>query len=156
VTTSPLPGGVLAYRYEEVARALGVPLSTVKWYVSVGYLRTVGSGNGSRIVAESVRHWMHWCQDPPPSFRPVGTIYLVRFRHYYKIGLSKNIDGRFRSLGTMLPEPPELIHTMPTNDMRRGEADLHERFARRRVNGEWFKLTPNEVAHICKFKALVF
>lgn len=81
-----------------------------------------------------------------------GYIYLLRAiapHNYYKIGLSKDPATRIESMGVKLPFPIEPIHTFPTNDMYRTEKALHEKYADKRVNGEWFELSPEDVAGIC-------
>lgn len=144
------------YRYREVADMFGVTIRTIQWYVEIGYLDAVGSGIGVRVVAKSVDEWLRWREPAPEGFKPKGYIYLMRFRHYYKIGLTGNIKRRYSAIATSLPEPLELVHTIPTNDMARAEALLHSRFACRRHSGEWFKLTPSEVQMFVAFKSMIF
>jgi hypothetical protein len=87
----------------------------------------------------------------------VGYIYLVRAimpDTYYKIGLSKNSKSRISTMGVKLPFPIEVTHTFPTDDMRQSEKTLHDRFAHKRVNGEWFELKQADVDYICSIASV--
>lgn len=83
-----------------------------------------------------------------------GYIYLLYSEYGYKIGKSKDIPTRMRTFGLQLPFPTELIHTIQTNDMAWAEEYLHAAFAHGRINGEWFNLSADEVARICKTDTL--
>lgn len=86
-----------------------------------------------------------------------GYIYLLRAvspQSHYKIGLSKNPASRISHLGVTLPFPIEPTHQFPTNDMFAAESRLHQQYADKRVNGEWFELSGQDVADICAIKRL--
>jgi len=89
----------------------------------------------------------------PPRDRS-GYIYLVEGQNCYKIGKSIDVPTRTRSFGLQLPFPTKLIHSMPTDDMVWAEAYMHRTFAHCRMNGEWFDLSPDEVAWICDIESL--
>lgn len=74
-----------------------------------------------------------------------GCVYLLKAGKYYKIGASKDINGRLRKLSTLPPFDLELVHKIITSNMYRLENELHNIFADKRVNGEWFLLTDNDV-----------
>lgn len=78
-----------------------------------------------------------------------GYIYLLASEHGYKIGKSKDAPSRTKALGTKLPFPANLIHTIQTSDMAWAEEHLHIMFAHCRLHGEWFDLTTDEVGRIC-------
>lgn len=81
-----------------------------------------------------------------------GYVYLVQAvapQNMYKIGYSANPVKRIESLGVKLPFPIEPLHLIPTNDTRVAERQFHDQYASKRVNGEWFSLTPDDVSHIC-------
>lgn len=80
-----------------------------------------------------------------------GFIYLVSAKgaNRYKIGLTTNIERRFKRLEQQAPFPLVLIHFFATSDCLTSESALHQRFASSRVHGEWFELTDEDVKEIC-------
>lgn len=63
-----------------------------------------------------------------------------------KIGFTKNIAQRLRSLRTASPIEPHIHLTI--NGDRRLESELHQRFKADRIRREWFRLSPEIVAFI--------
>jgi hypothetical protein len=83
-----------------------------------------------------------------------GYIYLIKSAHGHKIGKTNHVPTRVGAFTLQLPFPTKLIHSMPTNDMMWAEAYLHQTFAHCRINGEWFDLSPDEVAWICDIESI--
>jgi hypothetical protein len=78
-----------------------------------------------------------------------GFIYLMKPDNMpHKIGFSVDADARKRQINLALPYEPHVIHLIKTNDMLRAEAYFHEQFADRRLRGEWFELTVEDVEWI--------
>jgi hypothetical protein len=83
-----------------------------------------------------------------PEVQPdiVGAVYLLRHGRSYKIGCSRMVENRIRELQQMLPDRAKLVHAIATDDPHGVEAYWHRRFAAKRYRGEWFRLTPADIA----------
>lgn len=78
-----------------------------------------------------------------------GYVYLIQSASgQCKIGLSKNVEKRFKALSHSSPVKLELIHSIYTEDMTDTESMLHELFSSKRVKGEWFELSPDDIEYI--------
>lgn len=76
-----------------------------------------------------------------------GYIYVVHSTSgHYKIGRSKDPHARFKQLtSTQGPYVYTLVNVLSTYDMFEAEADYHRMFEHKRVRGEWFELTEEEL-----------
>jgi len=79
-----------------------------------------------------------------------GYVYLIgtpTFR-WYKIGKSRVPEIRIQDLGILLPFKIEIVGIWKAHDHTALESLLHERYAERRINGEWFHFYRAEVMGI--------
>jgi Meiotically up-regulated gene 113 len=74
-----------------------------------------------------------------------GAVYMLKLGRHYKIGKSFRVPQRHREIAIELPEKPDVVHIITTDDPTGIEAYWHARFAAKRTNGEWFALTADDV-----------
>lgn len=88
----------------------------------------------------------------PAASQNDGHVYLLRAGDYFKIGQSSNLEKRVKSINVALPDKATLEHAISTDDPPGIEAYWHRRFADRRANGEWFKLSKADILAFKKRK----
>lgn len=78
-----------------------------------------------------------------------GYIYVIRAdTGHYKIGRTNNVPNRMRLFAVKLPFDFKIIHHFPCLNMYEAEAELHKVFSGKRVNGEWFNLSEDDVSQL--------
>lgn len=80
-----------------------------------------------------------------PSEGVDGAVYMLNHGSHYKIGKSFRVPQRHREIAIELPEKPELVHVIKTDDPTGIEAYWHKRFEAKHTNGEWFALARDDV-----------
>lgn len=79
-------------------------------------------------------------------------LYIIRTRgtDLYKIGVSKNPEGRLDNLQTGNGEELELVFKFKTNYDFKLETNLHNSYKTNRTIGEWFQFTPAQLEDVKK------
>jgi hypothetical protein len=74
-------------------------------------------------------------------------IYLIRSGDKYKIGISttKNINNRVKNLQTGNSDKVEILKVFESEYANLIEKTLHREFITKKLIGEWFELSINEV-----------
>ena len=62
----------------------------------------------------------------------------------YKIGISKHPQKRIKQLQTGSGEELKLIHTYESDNVRKIETALHNRYSAQNTHGEWFDISLSE------------
>lgn len=88
-------------------------------------------------------------KEPAPKQKRAGYVYLLcNDKGHYKIGKSVDIANRQKTFGVLLPFDVEFIHVIKSDQYTKLELSLHEKFASKRINGEWFALNADDIAYI--------
>ena len=74
-----------------------------------------------------------------------GVVYVLKSAYGYKVGRTNNIPARMRAFGVHLP----IVYTIPLcawfDDCVVAEKRYHDMFQAKRINGEWFDLTDDDI-----------
>lgn len=74
-----------------------------------------------------------------------GHVYMMRLGKHFKIGKTFSVPRRHREIALELPQRPDVVHSIRTDDPDGIEAYWHRRFEAKRTNGEWFALSGEDV-----------
>lgn len=80
-----------------------------------------------------------------------GFVYIIKditLTQCYKIGHTANPNRRVYDFGIALPFEIMVVMLIKVNDPLELETTLHHMFADKRTNGEWFKLTDEEINYV--------
>lgn len=125
----------------ELAALIGVSVNTVR--KAKAYLRD----------SELPVTYYNSAQEETSTTVEPGYVYVIySSTGHYKIGYSINPDERLKSFirgfGVKIPVELRIEHRIQTNNMRLLENALHQRFANKHINGEWFQLDENDLMYL--------
>lgn len=82
----------------------------------------------------------------------LGYVYVLKSDSgHYKIGKTSDPKNRIETFGVKLPMEVKYLVLIHTNNYHRLEALLHQQYRHKRVNGEWFDLTPTDLIYLKNF-----
>lgn len=78
-----------------------------------------------------------------------GYVYLLKAETgHWKIGRTKDPNDRLRTFNVKLPFKVEYEHLIKCRHANEVESALHEHYMLKRINGEWFDLSDDDIALI--------
>ena len=78
-----------------------------------------------------------------------GYIYVFELNKHYKIGLTtRTPEKRLDEIAKPMPVTPTILLSYWHPDIQKEERELHEKFDDVRCNGEWFKLSKEDIKYI--------
>jgi hypothetical protein len=99
----------------------------------------------SLIINEDDNHQDLNDVNPEISSIKLGFVYLLQHDKVYKIGKSIDITRRYKEIKLQMPYHMDEIHVIETDDPSGIEAYWHNRFRDKRLEGEWFKLSAEDI-----------
>ena len=79
-----------------------------------------------------------------------GYVYFVQeyMNGTFKIGKTKHVERRMNLFGVKLPFENKLIYLIQTANYHQTEVAFHKHFSNKRLEGEWFALTKEDISWI--------
>ena len=86
-----------------------------------------------------------------------GYVYLFNIdkTNTYKIGITNDIEIRKKQIGLKMPYELIFLHSIKSDYTKEVEKELHKKFKKQRINGEWFELSLSDVDFIKEYKGQV-
>lgn len=78
----------------------------------------------------------------------LGFVYIIESNLGYKIGHTKNIEKRTNIFNVKIPFEWEYQYIFMLDDYKKLEKKLHHIFKQKRIKGEWFNLTIDDIKSI--------
>lgn len=78
-----------------------------------------------------------------------GCVYFVQVNNdAVKIGITDNFERRLKILDTSTPYPIKVLKVVYSTGYHSLEIELHKKFADKRIKGEWFALSSDDIKWI--------
>lgn len=101
--------------------------------------------DGRMPKPKRIDEYLIWDRFQLDKLPTIGTIYILGFDHYVKIGFTRNLKKRIFDIQSGVPRK---LHVYTSFEGTfKDEKDLHKRFNTYRQSGEWFILGPK----LCNF-----
>lgn len=92
-------------------------------------------------------------REPEEQINRPGFVYIVQSGQHYKIGITQgDVSRRVAQLQTGSPQKIHIVHIIETDCPIDLERDLHRMLAHKRGEGEWFRLSEEELRIIKRLK----
>ncbi len=107
----------------------------------------------NQINADQEDWWNELNSDRKPQpktrIKKTGYVYLLKSdTGHYKIGRTIDPSSRSKTFGIQLPFDVTFICTIKTDNMYGLESELHQKFSKKRINGEWFNLSTEDIDYM--------
>lgn len=102
--------------------------------------------HNKEVKAKLYNYWND--VEKEPKLKKSGHIYIMECGGKYKIGNSKNVEKRKKQLDNR-PFPVSIIYKSPViEEVYDIETMLHDVYKAKRISGEWFDLTDEDITEI--------
>jgi hypothetical protein len=112
--------------------------AVVKELENAGYIERERRNEGGTFVW-SIRLLGRDFSGDPPADNP-GYVYVYGDRHRFRIGRTVDPSAVLEALPYDSAEDVELVHFIESTDHQWAERQIHRRFEKKRIEGEWFAL----------------
>jgi Superinfection immunity protein/Meiotically up-regulated gene 113 len=157
-----LPTLLAALRYHRSFLSIAAVNLFLGWTV-VGWIVALGTALSRRRLRTERCHDFRLTEAVMAPMEPLvlrtvvvrdrlGWIYMLQAGNCFKIGKATKLDRRIYQLKIQLPYKVELVHAIQTDDIDHAEQHWHMRFESKRMNGEWFELTANDVREFKQYE----
>lgn len=142
--------------YEMVLGNVGLKASISHWAVdSVYQISECESGNLLSVFQDRYKYLSKVDKYNQKASRvpKKGWVYLLHAKdtESYKIGKSLKVDERKDGINLIVPFEMEEVWSSYFDDYAKTETKLKEMFAHRRIKGEWFNLTSEDIDRIKEY-----
>ena len=136
----------------EIGRQIGCSTSTV--------VRHMGNSGIGRDASDNINVKEVLISQSEDEFNREGFVYVIYIddsssKRFYKIGMAKTFAPRIMAHQCSSPFCICVACAFFVGNMRATERHLHDKFADKRVRGEWFELSEKDIVEISKMAVLV-
>lgn len=87
-----------------------------------------------------------------------GFVYFLKAEktNWYKIGMTNNLHDRLNQLRPIMPFKIKIAYYIKANNRYKLEKKIHKVFKDKKINGEWFELSTNDIQLIKEFGGIAY